>query len=83
MNARTTASRMLGRLDQPHQVARTRPRISPIAQPVRQWRVADSASRVSVSLVCLAFSGRLNCGISCCELLVQVFDADLVRSPVV
>ena len=41
------ASAMLGRSDQPHQVASTIPSTSPMAQPVRQCSVAETASRVS------------------------------------
>ena len=38
---------MLGPLPQPHQVASTIPSTSPIAQPVRQCKVAETAERVS------------------------------------
>ena len=43
--ASTIASTTDGRSCQPSAVAMTRPRTSPIAQPVRQWMVADRASR--------------------------------------
>src|SRR4051794_16795926 len=36
---------MFAALPQPHQVLSTMPRISPIAHPVRQWRVAVIAIR--------------------------------------
>src|SRR3954451_8566783 len=38
---------MLGALLQPRAVAMARPPISPIAHPVRQWVVADAATRFS------------------------------------
>jgi hypothetical protein len=43
--------------------------------------VVDERDRQPI-VVCPAFSGRLICGISCRELLVQRFNADLVRGAV-
>jgi hypothetical protein len=43
--ASTTANATLGQLPHFHHVARTIPRTSPIAQPVRQCSVADTAIR--------------------------------------
>ena len=45
-NASETDSTTLPVLLQPHHVDRTMPRISPIAQPVRQWTVSEKAVRV-------------------------------------
>jgi hypothetical protein len=45
MKARTIARRIEGRSCQPRAVDRTRPRISPMPQPVRQWTVAWNAVR--------------------------------------
>ena len=42
-NASVIASARLGIVDQPHQVASTMPSTSPMAQPVRQCRVALTA----------------------------------------
>src|SRR3954452_25261135 len=44
MNASTIASTIEAKSPQPHQVARIIPRISPMAQPLKQWTVAMKAS---------------------------------------